>query len=186
MTEPVERPKLPPAAAPGTAEAARLRSYLQVQAGKLTVAELTAKVSTDMQQVREALEAVPAERFAERPSEGDWSANEVAHHLAHISTVVANGVRSVLDVGALPPPISDQMSKAPEQHTAAEWWAKLVEDREAILERVSRASGEEHLDVKWEHGVFGDLNWREWVLFTRVHDLDHARQMQAIAETMRG
>jgi hypothetical protein len=28
------------------------------------------------------------------------------------------------------------------------------------------------------------MNWREWLLFARVHTLDHARQMLAIAHTL--
>jgi len=28
------------------------------------------------------------------------------------------------------------------------------------------------------------MNWREWFLFARVHTLDHARQIQAIATTL--
>lgn len=183
MTEPGR--SMPPAARPGTPEADRIRSYLQAQAAKLSVPELVEKVRTDLLQVREALYGVPPARFSQRPAANDWSANEVVHHLFQISRSVANGIRSVLDVGALPPPIADQMSAAPEEHTAAEWWAKLLADREAILERVSHASGDEHLDVKWDHGVFGKLNWREWLLFMRVHDLDHARQIQAITEAVR-
>jgi hypothetical protein len=176
---------MPPAAKPGTAEAERIRSYLQTQAAKLSLADLIEKVRTDLEQVREAMNAVPAPQFSQRPAENEWSANEVVHHLVQISRIVATGTRSVLDVGTIPPPISDLISTAPEEHTAAEWWARLLADRETILERVGRATGQEHLDVKWEHGVFGGLNWREWLLFMRVHDLDHARQIQAVAQAMR-
>ena len=28
------------------------------------------------------------------------------------------------------------------------------------------------------------MNWREWLLFARVHTLDHARQMQAITAVL--
>jgi len=35
--------------------------------------------------------------------------------------------------------------------------------------------------VKMKHPWFGEFSWREWLLFMRVHDLDHARQLQAIA-----
>jgi len=179
------RSSMPPAAKPGTPEAERIRSYLQAQAAKLSPAGLIEKVRTDLEQVHEAMNGVPATQFSQRPAENEWSANEVVHHLVQISRVVATGIRSVLDAGAAPPPISDVIGMAPEQHTAAEWWARLLADREAILERVGRATGEEHLDVKWEHGVFGGLNWREWLLFMRVHDLDHARQIQAVAQATR-
>ncbi len=28
------------------------------------------------------------------------------------------------------------------------------------------------------------MHWREWLLFARVHTLDHTRQIQAIAEAL--
>jgi len=37
------------------------------------------------------------------------------------------------------------------------------------------------LQVKITHRQFGPLSWREWLLFMRVHDLDHMRQLQAIS-----
>jgi hypothetical protein len=175
---------MPPAAAAGTPEADRIRSYLQVQAAKLSLPELIEKVQSDMQQVKLTLDTVPAHRFTERPAEDDWSANEVANHLVQTSRGVASGIKTVLDTGAQPSGVIDRMSASPEVRTADEWWHLLETDREAILARASSASGDEHLEVKWAHPVFGDLNWREWVLFMRVHDLDHARQLSAVVEAI--
>jgi hypothetical protein len=36
-------------------------------------------------------------------------------------------------------------------------------------------------DQRIEHPMFGPLTWRETLLFTRLHDLDHAGQLQKIA-----
>ncbi|MBK9341723.1 MAG: hypothetical protein IPN07_01475 [Dehalococcoidia bacterium] len=47
-----------------------------------------------------------------------------------------------------------------------------------------QAKGDEHLDVKMTHSWFGEFSWREWFLFMRVHDLDHMRQLQAIAAAL--
>lgn len=174
---------MPPAASPGSPEADRIRGYLQAQAAKLSIPDLTGKVRDDMQQFREALSAVPPERFTERPSDGDWSANEIASHLLETSRSVSQGICSVLDSGSLPPAIADQMRRTGDVRDADEWWDLLLSDREATLARVNRATGNEHLDVKWPHGVFGDLNWREWLLFMRVHDLDHARQLQSVTDS---
>ena len=43
------------------------------------------------------------------------------------------------------------------------------------------ARGDERLEITIRHPTFGDFSWREWLLFMRVHDLDHLRQLQAIA-----
>ena len=37
------------------------------------------------------------------------------------------------------------------------------------------------LEQTVEHPFFGPLNWRETLLFIRLHDLDHAGQLQKIA-----
>ncbi len=173
---------MPPAATPGTPEADRVRSYLQAQAARLPLPHLVEKVRTDMQQVKESLHAVPEARYTLRPAENDWSANEVANHLVQTSRGVALGITMVLDSGATPGEITDLIDSSHETHSPGEWWRILETDREEILQRVSKASGEEHLDVLWPHRVFGDLNWREWLLFMRVHDLDHARQLLAVAD----
>lgn len=76
------------------------------------------------------------------------------------------------------------MKPAVEIKTASEWWDLLIVDRNNTLKRISSATGDEYPDIKWEHGVFGDLNWREWLLFMRVHDLDHARQILAVSEAL--
>jgi uncharacterized damage-inducible protein DinB len=164
-----------------TPEGERIRSYLQAQAHKLTIPELADKVRRDMEQVREALTAVPADAFSTRPAQGEWSANEVAAHLTSSSAALAEGIRGAIDSGATPAGATDRIEPTDEQRSGEEWWRTLLSDREAILARARQASGDEHLDIKWNHPMFGDLNWREWLLFMRVHDLDHTRQLQSIA-----
>jgi hypothetical protein len=56
----------------------------------------------------------------------------------------------------------------------------LERDRDTLFEHVRRADPQAGLDVMIEHGMFGQLNWREILLFTRLHDLDHAGQLQKI------
>jgi hypothetical protein len=166
-----------------TDEQLRIRGYLQAQAAKLSLADLIAKVQADQEQVRAAADAVPAARFADRPADGEWSANEVLAHVVESGRAVAGGIRSVLDGGA-PTALADRIRPDPERHTAAEWWDQLIHDRETLFERVRAARGDERLDVTWSHQFFGELNWREWLLFLRIHDLDHARQLQAITEAL--
>lgn len=164
-------------------EQLRIRGYLQAQAAKLSLAELVAKVRADQEQVRAAAGAVPAARFCDRPADGEWSANEVFAHVVESGSMVVSGIRSVLDGGS-PAPVSDRIRPEPARLPAADWWQQLTQDREILFDRVLTASGDEHLDITWTHQFFGDLNWREWLLFLRIHDLDHARQMQAITEAL--
>ena len=80
-------------------EFARIRGYLQAQAAKLTVAELVAKVRGDLGQVKSAIESVPADAWDQRPADEEWSANEVAAHLAGSSRSVADGIVAAIQGG---------------------------------------------------------------------------------------
>ena len=162
-------------------EQQRLRGYLQTQAAKLSVVELTEKVRSDMDQVRAAAAGVPADRFCDRPAEQEWSANEIMAHVLDGAAGVARAIVAVLDTGATPGPLFDRIETTDDRRTAGEWWSALVVERDGLFERVKAATGDEHLDVTWQHPFFGPLNWREWLLFLRVHDLDHARQIAAIS-----
>jgi hypothetical protein len=62
--------------------------------------------------------------------------------------------------------------------------ADLELSRDQLFAVVLRADPQVHLDITWGHGEFGRMNWREWLLFARVHALDHTRQMQAIATAL--
>jgi len=165
-------------------EFARIRGYLQVQAAKLTVAELVAKVRADLQQVKSAIETFPASDWEKRPADEEWSANEVAAHLAGSSRSVADGIVAAIEGGQKPDRIEDVMQHSDDHRGPAEWWRVIESEREALFTRLATVKGEEHLDIKWRHPMFGDLNWREWLLFTRIHDLDHAHQIEAVAQAL--
>jgi DinB superfamily len=162
-------------------EFARIRAYLQVQAAKLAVPDLVAKVRGDLQQVKAAIESFPVDSWEKRPADEEWSANEVAAHLAGSSRSVADGIVAAIAGGQKPARIEDVMEHSDDHRGPADWWLTIESDREALFSRLATVKGDEHLDIKWQHPMFGDLNWREWLLFTRIHDLDHAHQIGAVA-----
>lgn len=165
------------------AESERVRSYLIAQANKLSLPELVEKVRTDSAALEAAGAAVPAGRFNERPAEGEWSAAEVWTHVLQMSDHGASSITGILDSGAIPQRASDVISGETRAglNDSAAYWRAYLDIREPFYDRVLRASGDEHLGVKMNHPMFGDFTWREWLLFMRVHDLDHMRQLQAIA-----
>ena len=167
-----------------TEEQQRIRGYLQAQAAKLSVPDLVEKVRGDMQQLREAAGAVPPTRFAMRPAQGEWSANDVMAHVVDGGRSVGGGIVAAIEGAGRPGTIFDRMERANAEQDAAAWLGELDADRDRLFARVGEANGDEHLDVTWEHPMFGPLNWREWLLFLRIHDLDHARQIQAVTETL--
>jgi uncharacterized damage-inducible protein DinB len=165
-----------------TDEELRIRSYLQAQGAKLAPAAIIDKVRVAMAELRAAAESVPPSRFAERPSTEEWSANEVMAHVvsagAHFATEIVRALDGATS-GA-----RGARNETPPSRSASEWCAELERDREALFARVVRADPNARLDARIEHGMFGALNWRETLLFMRLHDLDHVGQLEKIAAVL--
>ena len=165
-------------------EQERIRSYLVAQGAKLTPAALVEKVRAAMADLGAAAAAVPAERFAERPAPEEWSGNEVMAHVVAADLYFGGGVVGVLD-GQPPIPRSGGRGIEGAPVRAAEaWYQILAEQREALFARVLAADPAAAPEARIEHPAFGPLSWRETLLFTRLHDLDHAGQLQKIAAAL--
>src|SRR5580765_996173 len=164
-----------------TDEQKRIRGYLEAQGAKLAPPAIVEKIREAMGRLRAAAHSVPPARFAEAPGAGEWSANEVMAHMVDAGRHFGEGIVQTLD--GQPPGErrhADERPAAP-SHTAAEWLAILDRDREALFARALSADPAARLEQSISHGFFGLLNWRETLLFIRVHDLDHAGQLEKIA-----
>ena len=91
---------------------------------------------------------------------------------------------AVIENGEQPKDVDDALEQAPSGATREQLLADIERYRERLIAIVLRADPQTHLDIVWGHNEFGKMNWREWLLFARVHTLDHARQMQAIAAAL--
>ena len=166
-----------------TDEQARIRGYLTAQGAKLGPGEIADRVRAAMEQLRAAAEAVPAGRFDERPAPEDWSGNEVLAHVVTAGRHFGGAIVRLLD-GLPAGGVRDRLERDVPRRGLGEWWAMLERDRAALFDRVRRADPEGRLDGTVEHPFFGPLNWREALLFMRLHDLDHAGQLQKIAAAL--
>ena len=164
-------------------EVERVRGYLVAQANKLSIAELVEKVRNDTRPLEAAAAAMPAGRFHERPREDEWSAAEVWTHILQMNEHGASAIPAIIAGEGKPGRAGDAISgeTRPAFMTGDAYYQAYLLQREELLALVSQAKGDEHLEVKINHPLFGDLSWREWLLFMRVHDLDHLRQLQSIA-----
>jgi uncharacterized damage-inducible protein DinB len=166
-----------------TPEHARIRGYLQAQAIKLSPPAIVDKVRAAMSQLGAAAAAVPAARFAERPAPEEWSANEVMAHVVDAGRFFGGAITAVLDDGVVPAARRERRPVS-ETRTAVAWQRLLEADREALFARVAEAEPSARLQATIEHGMFGPLNWRETLLFLRLHDLDHAGQLSKITAAL--
>lgn len=166
-----------------TDEQARIRNYLTAQGAKLSPVEIIDKVRAAMDQLRAAAEAVPGDRFAERPGAEEWSANEVMAHVVEAGRHFGGAIVRLLD-GLPSRAVRDRLERDVDTRSLSEWWALLERDRVGLFARVREADPQSRLAGRIEHPFFGPLNWRETLLFMRLHDLDHAGQIQKIADAL--
>lgn len=161
----------------------RVRGYLIAQANKLSLPDLVAKVRADTAPLGEAATLVPADRFTARPAADDWSAAEVWTHILEMNEHGAGAITAILDRGETPAHARDTISGAirADLESGERYYRAYQDRREQLLARVLQAQGDEYPEVRITHSQFGALSWREWLLFMRVHDLDHMRQLQSIA-----
>jgi len=167
-----------------TDEQKRIKSYLEAQGAKLSPPAIVDKVRAAMADLGKAALAVPAARFGERPEPEEWSANEVMAHVVAAGTYFGGGIVSALDGTPPPPRMKDQGVTGATSRSASEWTGLLSRDREVLFDRVLRADPLANLERPIEHAMFGPLNWREALLFIRLHDLDHAGQLEKIATAL--
>ena len=164
-----------------TDEQQRIRNYLQAQGAKQTPGEIIAKVEAAMADLATAARAVPAARFAERPEPEEWSANEVLAHVVAADTYFGGSIVAILEGRPAPPRGSGRGNENAPRRAGSEWLEMLQKQRQTLFDRVRAAEPNARLDVTIDHPFFGPLNWREALLFTRLHDLDHAGQLAKIA-----
>ncbi|HZU76494.1 MAG TPA: DinB family protein [Dehalococcoidia bacterium] len=161
----------------------RVREYLVTDAARLSIPEIIEQVRAGEPALRAACAAMPAARFAERPGPDDWSAAEILAHLLEWNERHALQIVGLLERGTAP---ADDAVATPALQSADEFWAGLDACRSRLFARVLAARGDEHLNATHDHMWFGPLNWREWLLFLRIHDRDHLRGLQQIGERLAG
>lgn len=165
-------------------EVARVRSYLASQAMHRTPEQLVETLRTAHLQFVEATIAIPDAVFRTPPSEGEWAAIDVLEHVRNIAAFDELSIRAVIERGEQPSDVSDVIKPAEMEVTREQALAEIEQLRKRLIASVLQANPQAHLDILWGHDEFGQMNWREWLLFARVHTLDHTRQMQAIATAL--
>ena len=165
-------------------EVARVHSYLASQAMRRTPEQLVEALREAHHQFLAATAAIPDAAFRTIPREGEWSAADVLAHVRAIAAFDEQSICGVIEHGEQPMDVDDALEQAPSDASREKLLADIERYRERLITVVLQADPQTHLDIVWGHNEFGNMNWREWLLFARVHTLDHARQMQAIAAAL--
>jgi hypothetical protein len=165
-------------------EVARVRSYLASQSMRRTPEQLVATLREAHQQLLAASAAIAASAFHTTPGDGEWSAADVLAHVRNMATMEERTISGVITRGEQPQNVNDALEHAAIEATREQLLADIAAQREQLISTVLQADPQAHLDILWGHPEFGQMNWREWLLFARVHTLDHAQQLQDIAKAL--
>lgn len=139
------------------------------------------------EQVLASIDGLSDEQATFKPGPDDWSVLQTMRHIvagkegtARVCAMLARGERPG-DVGGEGQDVNQR------DEARREKFASLSEAREAaiaahreLLEFVNTLSADSDMDATYPHQFFGELNCREWAVFQRVHDADHAQQIDAI------
>ena len=153
----------------------RIRGYLQAQAAKNTIDQIKAKVQESVDALHAAANAFSVDECVLRPAGESWTPVACLSHCIEYNLAAAQKVIYVALTGELP---ADEDRALPADRDGL--LAAHAEAMDSLYIHLADAEPAYFLTTKWEHEMFGDLNWREWFLFLRIHNMDHARQMEAM------
>lgn len=156
-------------------EAQRILGYLQQQAAEKSIEELITRVREGVDQLHDTARAVDPGRRETVPEGDEWSPADALRHVVASNMHVSEQVLHVALTGALSAGAESAVDGSFEELVA-----RHDEAIESLFAHVREADPSAHLEVKWHHPFFGDLNWREWLIFLRIHCRDHSRQISAM------
>lgn len=152
-------------------------SYLRSQAAKLTVQQLLEKRA---QEVDELLMTVAglSEDEARWAPDGEWDALTILQHVFDSQPDYRQRIaRLATGLELREAPIATPIATV----QALSAGIRLQSQRsQALISSVA----DRPVDRMEDSDRFGDLNWREWALFERVHVKDHVLQIRALKEQM--
>ena len=155
----------------------RISSYIAHQAGKDPEA-IKNLLQKGHDQLLSLIDGLSEDQALFKPGPDEWSALDVLRHVVGSRRGVARRC-SVLARGEA------SASFEPADEVAA--FASLSEARGALdaghqelLSSVRALTPDANVDVTFDHPFFGPLNCREWAVFQRLHEGDHAGQIEQI------
>lgn len=166
-------------------ELVRVRSYLASQSMRRNPTQLVEVLREAYQQFLTVTNVIPEGSFYQAPRQGEWSGADVLAHVCDVAAFEAQTICAVVERGEQPPDVSSMSSSSAQHRTRTQMLTELELSRKRLFAAAQQADPAAHLDITWGHDEFGKMNWREWLLFARVHTLDHARQMQAIGAALK-
>jgi len=146
-----------------------------------------------------AADAIPAEKWGNRPSADEWSAAQLVAHLVVVERGVVTRVDQLTQQSPIPVPFPKRMHlplwlvetrvirrKSPvplDESLLAEkegMLAALRGVRERTLAFIAETERRDLSDYCWRHPFLGMLNVYEWMEMIAAHQLRHTKQVREI------
>lgn len=167
--------------------------------------EIVDSNSRDRQSLFDSVSGLSAAQLEYRPADGEWSIEDILHHLAISDEanfrLVSMMLKQAEEKGLPADPTPDQSVsnslddlkqaleqkvKAPDlvapksQLPAAESLARLEASRAKLNEAIERLASYDLGQLRWPHPFLGDLNLYQWLMMAGRHESRHAAQIARV------
>jgi len=160
---------------------ARVRGYLTSQAEKYGLLELWPRIAAQRLVFLQEIDGLTDAQARWRATPDEWSVLDTTRHLAVWTDGVVAICNALVSDGPMP------SLKGGDLGTIE--YAGLAEARQALTRASLGVASFMMLDESTfdltrthQHGLFGPLNVKAWLLFLRIHDTDHIGQGQSIKQ----
>jgi hypothetical protein len=172
------------ATAPAPDVVERVTSYIKHQGAKSPDA-LRDMIQAAHDRLALMLDGLSSDQASFKPSADDWSVLELMHHVISAKIGVARACERLAKGEVIPSQGGegdgqDGMMRGDTLTSIASARAALQTAHQEMLNFLDSSLPKANLDVRFHHFLFGDLNCAEWAAFQRVHDGDHANQIEQI------
>jgi len=166
------------------AEYAQRRAEHLSPVSTLTNEQLKAEVAEAFARLSGELACLSEAQATWKPDPDEWSAAEIGDHVA-LGTGAVGNITAMLARGERP---GDEDWDPPPQLRGSAGDLDGVRRRILSLpqhtaELFDRCAATDRTDVTSDDSFFGEMNWREWYYFLRVHALAHVEQIQKLRGT---
>jgi hypothetical protein len=164
-------------------EGRRVAGYLLGQGEKYGWLDLWPRVVEGRLAYLEEIHGLSEEQAGFRPNPEAWTIREITYHVLTGSRAVADTIAALASGQSADRVRWTDPAQEPTSASLAELRRDLLADSVAFSSLATRFSDDVSLEPAAPHGMFGPLHCRAWFILQRVHDQDHAGQVQAVKQS---
>jgi hypothetical protein len=152
--------------------------------------DIAAIVQEGHDELHAALDGLSDQQARHKPGADDWCVLEVMDHVVTVKRLMAQLCQH-LSEGRWPPGVTGEFQEeAAQDGVTLARFTSLDEARQAadeahagLLGFIRSITPATSTEKEFRHFVFGSMNCRQWAVFQRIHDADHAPAIGRIRVT---